>query len=687
MLSRNLDIASQDADRIDVLLVDDREDGLIALEAVLGDGNFNLVRAYSGGEALAHLPRHDFGVILLDVQMPGIDGFETARLIKEHEDYRHIPIIFCTAISKETEYIYKGYEFGAVDYVFKPFDAHILRSKVNVFAELHRKQRLIERQAAAMQEAERSERYLRLAELEVESLKRYRSLADSVPHAVWRARADGTMDYFNQVWTEITGLSEEQSLGLGWQSAFDPNDLRLLLKAWMKSMETGESFELECRLTTVTGESRWHWIRIAGETRGGSDVVSWIGTCTDIHDRKKVELDLIAARLEAEKANNAKTNFLANMSHEIRTPLNSILGYTELLGRTGESEEDLRTYLGTIRRNGQQLLRIIDEILDISKVEADRMQLERIDVDLRQVFAELQATHEIQAHNKGIEFAIQCLSSIPSKVATDPTRLRQILMNVVGNAIKFTNGGSVMVQLKWVASRESNMRGKLECIICDTGIGLTQEHARKLFEPFMQADSSTTRNFGGTGLGLALSRKLARALGGDVTLIDAQEGKGCRFMVELNCDISVPASYWQYSDRLEQAQPEVKSKDNALEGIGILVVDDASDNRTLMKRFLATAGARVETAADGYEGMNLALNDDFQVVLMDIQMPKLDGYAATSELRKRGYKGPIIALTAHALKEERERSLAAGCDDHLTKPVDRTTLIDRVASIVGKALH
>lgn len=682
------------SEKIDILIVDDREGGLIALEAVLSRPEYNLVRAQSGHEAIATLSEHDFAVILLDVQMPGIDGFETARIIKDHERYRDIPIIFVTAINKEERYVYKGYDHGAVDYVFKPFDSQILRSKVAVFADLHTKKRMLERQNETIRETERRERQLRLAAFEVESLKRYRNLADSIPHAVWRAKADGTMDYFNRVWATYTGLTKEQSIGGGWQSAFEPESLTLFLRTWMEAMNTSSPFETEALLKSQSGESRWHWIRVVPELGLANEVIAWLGTCTDIHKRKKIETELMRAREEADAANRAKTNFLANMSHEIRTPLNSILGFTELMSRP-DSQADSSQYLETIKRNGTLLLKIIDEILDISKVEADRLEIERREFDLQAMLSEIKSFLEIQASEKGLKIHFDCLSTVPRFITSDPTRLRQILINIIGNAIKFTKVGRIDISIGWTSTQKEN--GLLQVRVRDTGIGVDRKHESRLFEPFMQADSTMTRRFGGTGLGLALSRRLARALDGDLWLdrSENQLERGATFALEIPAEPRQGGESFSSLTTTEHvatpppiAAPAAGSTHpSVLNGVDVLVVDDASDNRTLISKFLSAAGATVDCASDGNEGVTCALKKQYDVVLMDIQMPGLDGYSATSRLRKQGYARPIIALTAHAMKEEREKSLSVGCDDHLTKPIDRTTLVHQVAKIVGKTLH
>ncbi len=665
--------------RVDILLVDDREDGLLALEAVLSNPRYNLVKAHSGIDALQLLYHHNFAIILLDVQMPGIDGLETAARIKKIEQFKSIPIIFVTAINNDESYIYRGYQSGAVDYIFKPFEEHILRSKVAVFVDLFEKSKKLEEQAALIRENINNERYLRLAQLEVESLKRYQNLADSIPHAIWRSKADGTMDYFNRGWTEYTGFSDQQSSGVGWQTAFEPEDLRNFLKTWMQNIGEALDFQVEARIRSRHGEMRWHLIRAVAECRLNGEIIAWLGTCTDINERKYAEVKLLEAQRLANAANNAKTNFLANMSHEIRTPLNSILGFTELMINSKIPPADQNRNLLTIKKNGHSLLKIIDEILDISKVEAGLLEMEHVETCLSQFFQGIHSLLDIQAQEKKLEFNFRYTTPVPEKVVTDPARLRQILVNIIGNSLKFTERGKVEMEISWEPT------GKLRCRIIDTGIGIDPQEAQSLFQPFVQVDSSKSRRFGGTGLGLALSRKLAKALNGNVCIEQSEKGKGSTFWVEISAEIVENSKMIQKLDLNPQKESSglfAPSSKKALKDARVLVVDDSADNRNLMDQFLRAAGAQVDFAADGFEGVQMAMSSNYQVVLMDIQMPNLDGYSATAQLRQKGYVKPIIALTAHALKQERENSLKAGCDDHLTKPIDRRTLIEQVARYI-----
>ncbi len=674
---------------VDILIVDDREDGLIALEAVLSQiPDVNLVRARSGVEALDLLPHHDFAVILLDVQMPILDGFQTAKIIRtRHENYKYTPIIFVTAINKDDQYVYKGYEAGAVDYVFKPFEPQILRSKVNVFLDLYRKTKLLVMQGEQIRINERRERVLKLAEQELDSLKRYRNLADAIPHIVWRSKVDGTLEYFNKGWTNYTGLTFDQSVGLGWQRNIHKEDLNAFLKAWIQAMAMNQPFEVEARIKDASGEMNWHWVHAVPEMHNGV-ITSWLGTCTNIHQRKMSEAALAQAQKEAVKANLAKTHFLANMSHEIRTPMGAILGFTELMQQMEQTEEERAISISTIHRNGKQLLSIIDEILDISKVETGNLHIEQVDFNFIKMISEIKSLLLIQTENKGLKFTFSLNSQIPEMICTDPTRLRQIIMNVIGNAIKFTQNGTIAVTIDWHSSVLDSHLGYFNISVTDTGVGIDPLHVDQLFKPFAQGDSSTTRRFGGTGLGLALSRQLAKALGGDVKLLKTEAGRGTTFRIQITARAQAKTKWvetlqFEHDDTIKKMSTKDK---NILRDVNVLLVDDAADNQTLIGHFLGLAGANVEFADNGAEGVEKAMAGDYNVVLMDIQMPHVDGYEATRRLRTQGYDKPIIALTAHALKEERDRCLKVGCTDHFTKPIGREKLISLVDRVT-RGLH
>ena len=392
--------------------------------------------------------------------------------------------------------------------------------------------------------------------------------------------------------------------------------------------------------------------------------------------------ELAKSKNEAETANRAKTSFLANLSHELRTPLCAMLGFAELLKDSTLSYEDRSGYVNIICRNGHQLVTLIDDILDLSKIEAGYLQIEHLVVSLPTLLSDISNSLTIKAREKGINLTFETVGEIPESIISDPTRLRQIILNIIGNAIKFTE--HVNVKIAHTIEPEP-LGGRLSCKVEDTGCGIIAEAADKLFIPFSQADVSTTRKFGGTGLGLALSRRLARSLGGDVTLAATEQNRGSTFFITVAAPLAKGISSLAFeppgaATTSGSAVPALKP----LSGVRLLLAEDAPDSQLLIERFLRIEGAEVDLAEDGAEAVKKATAKDYDVILMDIQMPILDGYGATAALRDQGYSGPIIALTAHAMPGECEKSLRAGCDYHLIKPVDRKLLIQTVSRYSGQ---
>ncbi|HLK10184.1 MAG TPA: ATP-binding protein [Candidatus Binatia bacterium] len=385
------------------------------------------------------------------------------------------------------------------------------------------------------------------------------------------------------------------------------------------------------------------------------------------------------AALEAARAKSA---FLANMSHEIRTPMTAILGYAELLSDPEASAHDREAYVETIRLNGEHLLRLVNDILDLSRIEAGRLPVERVDCSPAQLVAEVVSSMRVRADSKKLRLQLGYAGPIPERIQADPTRLRQILMNLVGNAIKFTEQGGVQVTVS-LAPAADGMRATLCFAVADTGIGITPEQRERLFVPFGQADPSTTRRFGGSGLGLVISKRLANMLGGDIA-VESTPGAGSTFTLGIDVGSLEGVRLVRPVERAVRAPARRAAwGEEAPLGGRILLAEDAPDNRRLLALYLKRAGAMVETAENGLAVCELALGAaaagvPFDVILMDMQMPELDGYDATARLRQAGYRGTIIALTAHAMDGDRTRCLAAGCDDYVAKPVDRLTLIEAI---------
>ncbi len=419
----------------------------------------------------------------------------------------------------------------------------------------------------------------------------------------------------------------------------------------------------------------------------------------DIREREMARLveesahladEYAAAKVAAEAAAEAKSQFLANMSHEIRTPMTAIIGFTDVLleeeGLENAPAERIASF-ATIRRNAEHLLCVINDILDLSKIEAGKFQIEHIDCSPHEILYDVKELMQIRADSKGLNWQVELDGPLPETIHSDPTRLRQILINLAGNAIKFTEVGSVTLVARMMKSELGN---RLIFDMVDTGIGMTDEQCQNLFQPFQQADSSMSRKFGGTGLGLAISKRFAELLGGDIN-VRSQPGQGSTFTLVI--DIGTLQNV-EMSNQLDKPQPKIVAQDtkNArrkdLENSRILLVEDGPDNQRLITFLLTKAGASVTTAENGLIGRDLALEavekgQPYDVILMDMQMPVMDGYTATQALREHDYEGPIVALTAHALTEDRQKCLDAGCDEFATKPVNRTQLIETVRSFVN----
>ncbi len=389
---------------------------------------------------------------------------------------------------------------------------------------------------------------------------------------------------------------------------------------------------------------------------------------------------LARARNAAVDAAQSKAAFLANMSHEIRTPMTAILGYVRLLSDGRKSDEERADYLETIRRNGEHLLRILNDVLDLSKIDAGRMTIERTACSPTELVEDVASLMRARAQEKGLEFTMAYDGLIPERIHADPTRLRQVLINVVGNAVKFTENGGIRIEVGMLSDAGTTLR----IAVVDTGCGIPGEAQAKLFDVFSQADVSTTRTFGGTGLGLAISKRLARMLGGDIT-VDSAIGLGSTFTITVDTGPLDGIGMIDHVDGVVMRRPAQPLEVPRFKGgVRVLLVEDALDNQKLLALYLREAGATVEVAGDGVTACEKAMvAAPYDVILMDVQMPRLDGHHAAARLRSQGYGGVIVALTAHAMAGERANCLAAGCDDFLAKPVEPEALIQTIAKHVG----
>lgn len=548
----------------------------------------------------------------------------------------------------------------------------------------------------ALTERHRAEADLRSANEELEKkidartdeIRRSREFLDSVienlPNMVFVKDArELRFVRFNKAGEELLGYSRDDLLGKNDFDFFPQHQAEHFIREDRKVLESKNLADIpqESIMTRKGQERILHTRKIPIIDQSGVPVFL-LGISEDITDKiqferqreKEEQARSHAERVAraAEAANNAKSLFVANMSHEIRTPLGVVLGFTNLLAQGDLSPEARAQYSAIILRNGQVLTKLIDDILDLSKIEAGFFNVEVAETSLPSLIGEIQTLMRPRASEKGLEFNIITDPDMPKVIRTDPNRLRQILVNIVGNAVKFTERGQVELKVQQDAA------GTIRFTVNDTGIGILPEHAERLFAWFTQADATTTRRYGGTGLGLALSRKLARALGGDVNLM-ASSNRGSQFVITVASDLS--KSKHKYEVVTEKPMERIK---DSLKGLEVLLVDDSADNRALVEVLLSREHAKVDCAQNGREGVDMAIRNHYDVILMDVQMPVLDGIEATREIRRRGLSTPIIALTAHAMTEERDRTLAAGCNAHLTKPIDTTRLLNTVAQLAIK---
>jgi len=508
-----------------------------------------------------------------------------------------------------------------------------------------------------------------------ESERQLRTLADAVPQLVWMAEPDGHIFWYNQRWYDYTGTTPEQMEGWGWQSVHDSEMLPRVVERWKASLETGEPFEMEFPLKGADGVFRWFLTRVNPLRDSQGRILRWFGTNTDVDEQRRTAEEL-------REANRLKDEFLATVSHELRTPLTAVLGWAYLLRSEQLDEKAAAGALETIERNARSQAQLIDDLLDVSRIITGKLRLDVRQVDPGSFIESAIESLRPAAEAKGVRVQ-KVMDTGVNTIAGDAARLQQVVWNLLSNAIKFTpKGGRVQVRLERVNSH-------IEIVVIDTGAGIPAEFLPHVFDRFRQADQSTTRNYGGLGLGLAIVRHLVELHGGTVHAESPGEGHGATFTVKLPV---IPI--YNRDDLAERAHPAARETlpsfgcPERLDGVKVLVIDDEADARELLRVGLGQCGAEVTTAGSAREALEAVKEARPDVLISDIGMPEEDGYALIKQIRaltaKAGGKIPAIALTAYARTEDRLQALRAGYQMHVTKPVEITELVAVVASLVQR---
>lgn len=620
---------------VSVLYVEDEEFIRMPMAEMLGRRLEKIVAAGSAKEAIALHANEDFDILLTDIRMPGLNGLELIKILRQKQP--DIKAIILSAYN-ETDFFTEAIDLGIDGFLIKPID----RQKLFALLTKVGSQKIQENIAKVNEE-------------------KFMALAASANDAIIMLDGVGLVNFWNRAAEVMFGYSFEQIVNAsierllvsvdgtsltidGIRSHEMVLDKAVVISEYSALPRIGPSFPVEISFTTFKV--------------GGLD--QFLLIIRDVSERKKREEELLTALDRANEATRAKQQFLSVMSHEIRTPLNGILGAVNLLLQENPREDQL-DYFKTLEFSGNHLLSLVNDILDFSKIEANRIQFERIDFNLRELVKGLMKIFAFKANDKGIELKLNVAESIPDVVKGDPMRLNQILTNLIGNAVKFTEKGEISLKINITEQHEKFLRCRFE--VTDTGIGILPEKLSTIFEFFSQADTNTTRKYGGTGLGLAITRKLVELQDGTIEVL-SEVNKGSSFSFELTFEVAIMAG-----------NREVKASGNlqhSLKGIRILLVEDNKINQMIAGKFLNRWDAVVVIAENGKEALEKSLESKFDIILMDLQMPELDGYETSRLIRARAddysLNIPIIALTASAYNEVKDGVMLSGMNDIINKP-------------------
>lgn len=638
--------------KLNLLLVDDRQENLIALEALINRSDIQIIKTTDPNEALKLAWENDISIALIDVQMPGMDGFELVELLKNNPKTKDILIIFVTAISTESKYAVKGLHTGAVDYLYKPLDPYVTAAKVDAFIQLARAQR---------------ELILKNRELENYAVEVNNSadIICQIDPATMRILSvnpsiESVLGYKPG---EVTGRSLTD-----FAEGKDQSVTRFRLDQMISESQDSSTFE--DRFRNFRHDIQWLECRV--KRKNGLLLLNM----SDITVQKNYTNELIRSRDLAEHAKKMKEGFLANMSHEIRTPINAIIALAHVLKDTGLSKEQNHV-LELISVSSQSLLGVINDILDLSKIEAGKFSIVRGDTNVRTLAKNVCDILKYKADEKNLSLILHIDETVPALIYADSLRLNQILMNLMSNAIKFTDKGYVNLEIR-VSERKAD-KIRLLFIVEDSGIGISADKLEHIFDSFAQAEDDTTMRFGGTGLGLAITKKLAELKGGTLS-VKSMLGKGSVFSFS-NWYTVIDSSQRRPGDEDIEIVPFEKP-------VRMLMAEDNTINQFAAKNLLKRWNVEMDVADDGQVAFEKLQRKDYDIVLMDIHMPRLNGYEAARKIRnelpepKRSV--PIITLSASVLENEVRAAQDAGMDDVVTKPFNPKILYAKIKRLLEK---
>ena len=666
--------------RVNILIVDDEPANLKVLEVILDDPGYRLVRASSANDALLALVAEDFGLLILDIRMPDMSGFELAHLIKQRKKSASVPIIFLTAFYNEDQDVAAGYGTGAVDYLHKPVNATVLRSKVAVFVELHRKSRelamanralmleVTERRRAEEQLRELNEsldrRVTERSEALRESEQRFRTMADQTPVMMWVTSPTGVVDFVNKEYCSFFGVSHEQALHTSWRMPLHDDDAGYQ-RALFEALRTRRAFQADARMRRSDGEWRWLTTHGAPRTSPSGEFLGLIVTSQDVTDQRQ------AANIQHQIA-RAKDEFIAVLAHELRSPLAPIRTSVGII-RTHASHPQVKRCGEIIERQTAHMARLLDDLLDTSRLSRNTLTLQRAHLRLGEV---LQAAVEIASpliEQQRLELVTDGLDE-PVWLDADHARLTQVFGNLLNNAAKYSKaGGRVDLMVR-------PSQGWVVVSVRDAGIGIAPEMLERVFDPFTQATVARDHAPGGVGIGLSLAHRLVEMHGGTIQAESAGAGYGSEFVVRLPVcpdDVVFPS----------RADPPVPAEVTPIAARRVLVADDNVDSADMEAALLSAVGCDVRTVYDGESTLREAERFRPDVVLLDIGMPDIDGHEVCARIRSQAWGGSmvLIAVSGWGQESDRRRSARAGFNMHLVKPVDPDALLRIVRDAVSQS--